>query len=264
METFRLVGSVGHGRRGGDAGAPWRTALHAGRASLRGELPRRYTESEWAAEFHRRVSEALVVGGSVLDVGAGRTPTVQLADRPEGTRYVGLDLSGSELEEAPDGSYDDMVVGDVTDHRGNLMGSFDLIVCFQVLEHVRPLGAAFENMRSYLKPGGRLVAQFSGTFSLFGLANRVMPQRVTQKIIDKILSGHGYTTFPAYYDRCWQTAVERLLQRWPHVDVVPYYAGLGYFDAFPPIRAGYLAWEEWTMAHHWGNLSPYYIVDART
>jgi SAM-dependent methyltransferase len=225
-------------------------------------LPERYVANEWAEEFHDRVANRLRPGVHILDVGAGRTPTVHIDARPADTRYVGLDLTESELALAPPGSYDQTVTADVTTFRGELEESFDLVVCFQVLEHVRPLAGAFDNMRRYLKPGGCLVAQLSGTFSIFGLANRVVPQWAIQKMVDKILAGHSYVTFPAYYDRCWQSGIERLLQPWSHVDVAPYYAGLGYFDSRAALRAAYIAWEEWSMTHGWDNLAPYYVVDA--
>lgn len=199
---------------------------------------------------------------SILDVGAGRSPTIAVAGRPEGTRYVGLDLTAAELQIAPPGSYDHTVAADVTQFRPELAGKFDLIVCFQVLEHVKPLKAAFDNMRRYLKPGGCLVAQFSGTFSVFGMANRVVPQWAIQKLVNKVLHGHSYVTFPAYYDRCWQSAIEAILEPWAGAEVVPYYAGLGYFESVAVLRAGYLAWEEWTMARHLKNLAPYYVVEA--
>jgi hypothetical protein len=94
------------------------------------------------------------------------------------------------------------------------------------------------------------------------MAGRVVPQWAIQKLVNRILPGHSYVTFPAYYDRCWQRAIEKLLESWSSTEVVPYYAGLGYFNSLAPLRAGYLAWEEWAMAHRWGNLAPYYIVDA--
>jgi 2-polyprenyl-6-hydroxyphenyl methylase/3-demethylubiquinone-9 3-methyltransferase len=244
------------------ASAPWKQSIHAARAALHSELPSRYTATEWAEEFHARVRRRLRSPITILDVGAGRTPTIEPGDRPNGTRYVGLDLTAVELELAPPGSYDDTVVSDVTQYHPSLVGQFDLIVCFQVLEHVRSLASVFDNMALYLRPGGHFIAQFSGTFSLFGLANRVIPQWAVQRIVDKILSGHGYVTFPAYYDKCWQSAIEQLLAEWASVEVVPYYAGMGYFSSSPILRAGYLAWEEWTIARDWRNLAPYYIVDA--
>ena len=62
-------------------------------------------------------------------------------------------------------------------------------------------------------------------------------------------------TFPAYYNKCWSDAIQKLLHPWSKVEVVPYYAGLGYFESLAPLRAGYLAWEEFTLARG-GTFSP--------
>ena len=186
------------------------------------------------------------------------------ADRPAGLTYVGLDLSRTELELAVPGSYDETVVADVADCQPSLRDRFDLIVSFQVLEHVRSLEAVLKNMQQYLKPGGHLLAQFSGTFSVFGLANRVTPQWLIQRLVDRLHDHHdSYQTFPAYYDKCWNSALEQLLRPWQSARITPYFAGLGYFEKVRPLRAGYLAWEEWIMAHEWKNLAPYYVIEAQ-
>ena len=242
--------------------SPLRQSVLVGKAALHRQLPARYVGTDWAQDFKQRVAIRLQPGIRILDVGAGRTPTIAPDDRPNGSRYVGLDLTESELQLAPAGSYDQTRGADVTTFQPDLEEGFDLVVCFQVLEHVRPLGAAFDNMRRYLRPGGRLVTQFSGTFSLFGLANRVVPQWGIQRLVNRILPGHSYVTFPAYYDKCWHDAIRRLLAPWSEAEIAPYYAGLGYFDSLAPLRAAYLAWEEWVMAHQWDNLAPYYVVDA--
>ncbi len=148
-----------------DHAPPWTLA----RRSLRGDLPLRY-KRKLQFEFDRLVDRALLPTGSagpergmtILDVGSGRRPCVPIDRRPPGCTYVGLDISADELQTAPPGSYDRFVVGDVSSRAVDLGTQFDLVVSFQVLEHVRPLDAAFENLRHYLRPGGRMIAQFSG------------------------------------------------------------------------------------------------------
>ncbi len=114
----------------------------------------------------------------ILDVGSGRLPCRTPDLRPSDCHYVGLDISAAELAAAESGSYDECVVADIAGPRDQeLVGRFDLVVSFQVLEHVRPLDRALDNMHAYLRPGGRLVAQMSGTFAPFSLLGKVMPQR---------------------------------------------------------------------------------------
>jgi len=135
-------------------------------------LPARY-DGVWRAPFYERVDQLIRPGMSILDVGAGRSPTITRERRPAGVEYVGLDISASELATAGPDAYDETWVADVTQRVPALEDRFDLILSWQVLEHVKPLGAAFDNFHAYLCPRGRFVGHFSGTFSFFGLASRL-------------------------------------------------------------------------------------------
>jgi SAM-dependent methyltransferase len=238
-----------------------RPAIRVGWDALHARFPDRYA-LEWRAEFDRRVADALAPDQSILDVGAGREPTVPLASRPAGCRYVGLDISRSELERAPRGSYDELVVADVTQPLPALADRFDLVLSFQVLEHVKPLELAMENLRRYARPRGRLVAQLSGTFSPFGLANRLIPQRTSMWLMRQLLHRDPETVFPAHYDRCWYAALERMLDTWTTGTVVCWWMGAGYFDFLRPLLASYIAYEEWARLAGRPNLAPYYVIDA--
>ncbi len=238
------------------AAGPWTVA----RRSLSGDLPERYRH-KLQYEFDQRVDAALKPGISVLDVGSGRRPCVPLERRPPGCTYVGLDISADELETAPPGSYDRFVVADVSD-RAELDGEFDLVVSFQVLEHVRPLDVAFENLRHYLRPGGRLIAQFSGALSAFGLLGRAVPHRLSRSVLHHLLGRDPEKVFPAHYDRCWSSAVQRMLVAWTSAEVIPLHRGAAYFHFAKPLRAGYLLYEEWVRSQQFENLASYYIVDA--
>lgn len=115
-------------------------------------LPDRY-HVPLRLDFDSRVKERLAPGCRVLDIGSGRHPAFASAERPEGVHYVGLDLSTSELEAAGEGAYDEMVEADASTFIPAFTESFDLVVSWQVLEHVPDMAAALENARRYLKPG---------------------------------------------------------------------------------------------------------------
>lgn len=238
-----------------------RPAARVGWDALRGRLPDRYGP-DWGDEFSRRAYRALAPGLSILDVGSGRLPTVSVGRRPAGCRYVGLDISRAELQRAPGGSYDALVVADVIEPLSALVEGFDLVLSFQVLEHVKPLDQAMENLRVYLRPGGRLVAQLSGTFSLFGLANQLIPQPAATWLLRRLLRRDPETVFPAHYHHCWYSALERMLEPWTAAEIVPYWMGAGYLGFSRPLQAGYLVYEEWVRLADYRNLAAYYVVDA--
>ncbi len=166
-----------------------------------GELPERYRKP-WRQPFEEAVFQRLEPRCSVLDIGSGRHPAIPPADRPSGTTYTGLDISLAELLEAGPDAYDEAVEADASVFQPGLAGRFDLVVSWQVLEHVRDLEATIANVHGYLKPGGRFVALFSGSWSLFGLINRALPNRVGSRIVDRTMkrSENNIPVFPAYYD----------------------------------------------------------------
>jgi SAM-dependent methyltransferase len=226
------------------------------------ERRHRYREP-WRRPFDCRLDALLTPGVRILDVGAGRNPTIPPARRPDGCHYVGLDLSSAELDVAPAGSYDEIWVADATTHLRNLDGRFDVVLSFQVLEHVKPMSAAFENFRLYLIPGGAFLGQFSGTFSFFGLANRVIPDRLTAWLVDRFTERSAASVFPAHYDRCWASAIRRTTRRWTRVDIVPRYTGASYLRFLPLAQRAYLVYEDWAMRTGHEDLATHYIVEAR-
>lgn len=87
--------------------------------------------------------------GDVLDVGCGRTPYRAYVPA---ARYVGLDLDTPELRElgGADLFYDggEFPVAD---------GSFDAVLCSQVLEHIFTPAEFLAEIRRVLRPGGVLL-----------------------------------------------------------------------------------------------------------
>jgi SAM-dependent methyltransferase len=229
--------------------------------ALRGNMPARYAEN-WREAFDARVRDALVPGMRILDVGSGRKPTVAKGQRPAGCVYVGLDLSTEELERAPVGSYDEMITADVGDRVVELEGRFDLVLSFQVFEHVKPFDVALENLRSYLRPGGKALLHLSGAYSVFGLLNRLLPHRVGVFLLKHLVGRDPETVFPAHYDRCWYSALKRLGPGWSSFDVLPRWRGASYFGFSRHLRAVYVTYEEWTIRSRRVNLAPYYLLEA--
>jgi SAM-dependent methyltransferase len=234
----------------------------AGTSPGRAHLPARYHQ-DWQEPFFSRIQAELRPGMAVLDVGSGRHPAISRESMPGGVRYVGLDISESELRTAPTGSYDELSVGDIIKRQPHLEGQFDLAVSWQVLEHVKPMGDALENIRHYLKPGGRFVGHLSGKFSLFGLANQVVPPSLGPRILKALLHRDPETVFPAYYHDAWHSKLQELMAPWTVAEVEPRFNGAVYLRFSALAQRAYVLFENWASEGHHDNLATHYLVDAR-
>lgn len=226
-----------------------------------GVLPARYAEP-WAAPFLGSIETTLPEATAILDVGSGASPAIGPTARPAGSEYVGLDISAAELGRAPAGSYDRTVVADVARRLPDLEGAFDLVISWQVLEHVRPLKGVLDNLYAYLRPGGRMVAQLSNTFSIYALISRVVPHRLSSLAMQRLLGADPADKFPAHYDRCYYGALRRLLDGWSDYEIIPRYKGGAYFRFSRVLLRTYLVYENWTYRNGHRNLATHYVVTA--
>jgi SAM-dependent methyltransferase len=224
-------------------------------------LPSRYGTA-WRDPFDAHVRLHLRPGVRVLDVGAGAEPVIPPHARPSGCTYTGLDINPGELEKAPRGSYDEAIVADVTEFSPGLEEQFDLVLSWQVLEHVPSLQDAIENCYRYLKPQGVLVALFSGRFAAFAIVNRLVPERIGEFAMVRLLGRDPETMFRAFYDRASYTALVPLLTKWNRWEVVPLYLGAGYFAFNKTLCKAYLGFENWAARTGRANLATYYVLAA--
>jgi SAM-dependent methyltransferase len=224
-------------------------------------LPPRYAQ-DFRAPFDDRVRPALRVGIEILDVGPGRRPTIPVSARPPRTRYVALDPSRAELQLAPAGVYDETIVADVVEHLPALEERFQLIVSWNVLEHVPSLEAALANLHSYLRPGGLLVAQFAGSFAAHALLSRAIPHVLAARAIDKLLGRPRHTVFAAHYDRCHYSALDHLLAPFCTHAITPHYRDASYFRFSRLALALYLGFEQWALRRQRRNLASHYLICA--
>jgi SAM-dependent methyltransferase len=226
-----------------------------------GVLPARYAR-QMQDDLFVRAQPLLVRDVSILDVGAGRYPTIGPADRPPGCRYVGLDIEAEEIAAAGPDAYDETIVDDVTAplHRDE---EFDLILSWQVLEHVSPLADALENLRRSLRPEGTLLAQLTGSNAAFAVLGRLLPHRAKLWVATRLLGHKEEEKFPTRYDRSSRRALERLLGPWAEVEIVPFYRGATYFTFSRPLMRAYLAYESAIERRGATNLATHYLVVAK-
>ncbi len=229
--------------------------VHAGR------LPARYGQ-RMQDEFLARLAPLLMPGVRILDVGAGRSPTLAPADRPPGCHYAGLDISSEELEAAGSDAYDAGHVHDISRPHPELR-DFDVVISWQVLEHVSSLPGALSNLHAMLRPGGTLLAQLSGSFAAFAIAARVIPHSLRVMLMVRYL-GHGEELkFPTHYDHCYARALDRLLSGWESSEIIPFFRGAPYFAMSRPLQRLYLGYEDFIESHAIDSLATHYLVVAR-
>jgi SAM-dependent methyltransferase len=226
-----------------------------------GRLPPRYGY-QMQNVLLERLEPLLLPGIAILDVGAGRSPTIAPERRPAGCTYVGLDISAEELNESEPQAYDEKIVQDVSKPL-SVERPFDIAMSWQVLEHVRPLDRAFENLRLVLRPGGTLLAPLSGYYAAFSLLARVMPHTLRVWAMTRFLAHPEELKFPTHYDHCNSRALRQMLSSWSRVEIVPFYRGADYFRAFRPVQRAYLAYEAVIERHALESLATHYLVVAR-
>jgi SAM-dependent methyltransferase len=226
-----------------------------------GRLPDRYSY-RMQDVLLERLAPLLVDGVRILDVGAGRSPTIPPEDRPAGCVYVGTDISAEELDSAPPGAYDETVVQDISASAGELR-DFDLVLSWQVLEHVPNLAQALANLGSTLRPGGVLLAQTSGSYAAFSVLAKVMPHRLRVRVMARLLGHREEEKFPTRYDRCTAKAIRSMLSGWSSLDIVPFYRGAPYFGMSRALQRLYLVYEDAVARRNAVNLATHYLIVAR-
>ena len=87
-----------------------------------------------------------------LDFGCGERPYQSLVEA-QGMAYVGADIAGTpDVAIATDGTLDAPAA------------EYDLVLSFQVVEHVRDLDTYFAEARRVLRPGGQMLLSTHGTW----------------------------------------------------------------------------------------------------
>ncbi len=191
------------------------------------------------ADFADRVLPDLIRPGMrVLDVGGGKRPSIDVGKKKElGLWVVGLDLSEQELNRAPSGAYDQIVVGDVA--RASIPGQFDLILSNTVLEHVADTRLAMSNLASAMKEGAIMAHLVPCRYALFAVINRMLGKRLAKKVLYCIFpERRELSGFDAFYDQCVPSKMRRICEDrdLEIVEITPYYHS-NYFIFFAPAHA---------------------------
>lgn len=126
----------------------------------------------------------------LLDAGCGRK--VQIYPGPE-AHITGMDVSVDEL--AHNDRLDEQIVGDL--ERDLLpAGAYDLVVCFDVLEHVDDPRRALANLARATSPGGTLILKCPNAMSFKGLFTKMTPWRLHRWAYRWLLPFVSHDPFP--------------------------------------------------------------------
>ncbi len=104
-----------------------------------------------------RFAQQWVYGRDVLDIACGSGYGAKLLAASGASHVIGVDISEHALNVALEG-YGGQVVfelGEVTDYGET--DTFDVVTCFETIEHVFHADTALHNLRRVLRPGGLLL-----------------------------------------------------------------------------------------------------------
>lgn len=189
-------------------------------------------------DFRKRVVPGLLKPEMrVLDVGGGRSPLISPKTVKDlRLHVVGLDISHQELLDAPEGSYNEVVVGDVSDVP--IPGKFDLILSKTVLEHVRDNRRAILNLTRAMGDGGIMAHYVPNRYAPFALINQLIGNKLARKVLNYIHPHRKHIVgFQAYYNKCVPSQMKHLCEDcgMEVVELTPYFTS-DYFEFFTPIH----------------------------
>jgi SAM-dependent methyltransferase len=109
---------------------------------------------------------------TILEAGCGSMSKIKFG---KNIYVVGIDISEKQLERNT--ALDKKILGDL--HIYPLpYSSFDIIICWDVLEHLRDPRKAVDNLFQACKPNGLIILAFPNLFSLKGIITKLAPHSV--------------------------------------------------------------------------------------
>lgn len=205
----------------------------------------RYAHYTSAWRFKEYVENFILGSGvkTICEVGAGANPVLGLSFvERHSLSYVILDISHNELAKVDDGYA--KVTADITAKDFVAPGRYELVFSRMLAEHVEDAEAFHRNVYSLLVEDGIALHFFPTMYSLPFVANRVLPEAVSEWIIRL---GWSHRTreskspkFPARYRWCHgptRKQIERLERIGYDVEEYVGFFGHGYYNRLGLVRA---------------------------
>jgi SAM-dependent methyltransferase len=134
----------------------------------------------------------------ILEAGCGSGSNIAI---PSTAHVAGIDISSEELEKNI--VVKEKIVGDLETYPLP-SNAFDLVVCWDVLEHLNRPALAMDSMASAVKPGGLLLLAFPNVHSLKAVVAKYTPLSF-HSAMNRFIYGNkagepGYINFPTVLD----------------------------------------------------------------
>lgn len=188
------------------------------------------------------VKSKICVGNIILDIGGGKR--CRYASGKQAYKIIGIDISDEELKFNND--VDEKIVADITKAIPLDDSSINMVTSASVLEHLRDLEAAVKEVSRVLKEGGYFISVLPSKFALFAIINQCLPHSISKKILYKLHpKAKGIAGFKAYYNRCYFSALTKLLEEngFKDIEFAFSYNQSSYFSFFLPCYLVSVAWD---------------------
>ena len=178
-----------------------------------------FTRCDGTIAFYTRIQALLSPNAALLELGCGRgahqdDPCAYRRDlrvfKGRCRRVVGIDVD----KDAADNPYlDEFRFIEDTARWPLDDGSFQIVVCDYVLEHVTNPGEFFREVRRILAPGGYLCLRTVNRHSYISLASRLIPARYHRRVLKVAQAGREEKdVFPTVYRCNTKRRIERMLR----------------------------------------------------
>jgi len=200
----------------------------------------------------------------ILELGGGRRPSFQLSDMPASLKsYTVNDISEEELSLVPPGYQ--TACFDVAGDASEFEGRYDVVFSRFLAEHVRDGRAMHRNIHKVLKPGGVAFHLMPTLYALPFVLNRLLPERVSEKVLLINPRREISPKFPAFYSWCRgdTPAMRRLFDEigYEKVDIRNFY-GHFYYETIPGLRDLEAKFSELASRKGWSWCSTFAYVTA--
>lgn len=176
-------------------------------------LPKKYYQDGLKDYVKNTVPKYLKAPQTIVDIGGGKRPFIGTeAKKVKGMRIVGIDISKKELNLAPKGIYEEKIVADIGARNQEIsLQKADIIICEAVLEHIKNINQAVNNISNMLSKKGVALVYVPCKNAPFAKLNRLLPEAFKRKLLYFFLPSSQHAQgFPAYYNNCTPKNMEQL------------------------------------------------------